>query len=48
VTIYDVEIVQLVATRDPIPESGHERLWQNVMREKDKYIYICTISVYSF
>jgi len=34
----------LMLSRDPIPESGHERLWQNAMREKDIY----TISVYSF
>jgi len=33
-----VEAVKLPAgggSKDPIPESGHERLWQNAMREKD-------------
>jgi len=25
--------------RDPIPESGHEQLWQNIKREKNIYIY---------
>jgi len=33
-----------VSTKDSIPESEHERLWQNAMRKKDIY----TISVHSY
>jgi len=32
--------VKLDGNRDPIPKSGHERLWQNAMREKDIYTYV--------
>jgi len=32
-------LLDTINARDPIPESGHERLWQNSMREKDIYIY---------
>jgi len=31
--------------RDPVPESGHERLWQNATREKD--IYVLSPSIHS-
>jgi len=34
----------LTTSKDPIPESEHERLWQNAMKKKD----IHTISIYSF